>query len=494
MRSAKGLAIFVLCLLIVICLGPVLAISIYAFFPVDTSLTVSTRYIARVGLNTVVLVLGVASLSSVLGVGLAFASFCLPSKLKKYAISLLILPMLIPPYVASFMHIQLWNHATWIRSLWGAIFVLSLSFYPYIFLLSRQGLLSVYRQFIDLGHSLQLSYLTICKRIFFPLLKPWYYSGLLIVIMEVISDFASVYMFNVDTLTTAIYRMWFDYFSIPLACRFALFLIIISILLNQLKDGMSLKSYESNYLWGAKFTKTSYVAVIFVLFVVMFSSILPISYLLYVFFKLEKWPIITLLSSLRQSLFLACLGTFFISLMSGGLFLLWGISRMFFYKYVPIFFMGYALPGTVIALGTYKWLLFVSQSLVGTIFSLIVGYTARFFLLAYYALKQELLRIPNYFSYLKALYKLDHFQGKKLLYKPYFLKGISLGMILIFVEIIKEVPITLILRPFGWRPLSVWIFELSSEGLWDQVAYPALALVLLSSLFFPIIHKALEHD
>ena len=172
---------------------------------------------------------------------------------------------------------------------------------------------------------------------------------------------------------------------------------------------------------------------------------------------------------------------------------------------VRISTLGYAVPGTVLAVGLFapialfdQWLAgsgVTAPLLQGTLVVMMLAYSVRFMAVAFTPLENNLLRItPSIDAAAKSL----GVSGLNMLAKvhiPMLRGGVATAMILVFVDVMKELPITLMTRPFGFNTLAVRIFELSSEGLWELAALPALAIVLVGLVpAFMLIKRFDGHD
>ena len=171
---------------------------------------------------------------------------------------------------------------------------------------------------------------------------------------------------------------------------------------------------------------------------------------------------------------------------------------------VRISTLGYAVPGTVLAVGLFspialadEWLAGLGVNgtmLQGTLVVMMLAYIVRFMAVAFTPLENNLLRItPSIDSSAKSL-GVSGFAMLTKIHLPMLKSGIATAMILVFVDVMKELPITLMTRPFGFDTLAVRIFELSSEGLWERAALPALAIVLVGLIpAYLLIRRSSSH-
>jgi iron(III) transport system permease protein len=321
--------------------------------------------------------------------------------------------------------------------------------------------------------------------------------------MEALADFGAVSIFNFDTFTTAIYKAWFGFFSLPAAAQLSSILVIIVFVLIVIEqkarrkmrfagNGRAEGNFDRITLSGwKKWSATLFsAAVLLIAFVIPFVQLLIWSVEIYT----EEFNF-RYVSFLGHSLLFAMLA-------SGGVVVCSVLlayadrrhkdSLSSFCTRMSTF--GYALPGTVLAVGLVIVITAVDKSLVdllgtffgydkntliqGTMFTVIAAYMIRFMAAGYNSVNSAMHRISD--SIDEAAISLG-VKGISLLRKvhvPILKTGILTAATLVFVDVMKEMPITLMTRPFGWDTLAVKIFELTSEGEWERAALPAVALVL----------------
>lgn len=468
--------------------------------------------------NSLLLVLGVGSLSLVLGVGAAaLTSLCRFPGHRQLG-WLLMLPLAFPPYVLGFVHIGLWDFTgpiqsflrpygvpalPNIRSTGGLILVLSLALYPYVYLLARSAFVSQGSRLLEAGQSLGLSPWQAFWQIVLPSARPWLAGGLLLVIMESLADFGTVTLFNVDSFTTAIYKAWFSLFSLATAQSLAALLGSVLLLLLLLEPWLRGQRQYGEPRAQAQYQPLSlspgqcWAAWLALGGLLLLALLLPLAQLLYwvVCYALADLDA-RFLSLVGHSLLLAVLAALLVSLVALLLALAQrhsqGAASLLLSRVATL---GYAIPGSVLAVGIFiplasvdHWLQaeFGWQSLLrSSVLALLLAYVARFLAVAFQPIQAGLARITPSLEEAAASLGCTGLRRIQRLYLPLLRAGLSASALLVAVDVMKEMPITLMMRPFGWESLSVRIFELTSEGQWEQAALPALALVLLGLL--PVI-------
>ncbi len=481
----------------------------------------SRHLLADLLLNTAILSVGLLGGTSLLGVSLAWLTGACEFPGRKIFTWALLLPLAIPTYVLAFVFLGLLDFSgpvqtilrawfphsrAWfpnVRSAAGIIIVMSLALYPYVYLLARGAFRTQGRRAMEAAQSLGWSRTSSFFRVALPMARPWIAGGLLLVLMEALADFGTVSIFNFDTFTTAIYKAWFGFFSLPAAAQLSSILVIIVFVLIIIEQkarrkmrfagsGRSEGDFDRIKLSGWKKWSAAVFsfAVLLVAFVIPFVQLFIWSLEIYV----EEFNF-RYLSFLGHSLLFAMMA-------SGGVVVcsvLLAYADRRHKDSLSLFCtrmstLGYALPGTVLAVGLVIVITAVDKPLVGllatffgydrntlvqgTIFTVIAAHMIRFMAAGYNSVNSAMHRISD--SIDEAAISLG-VKGMSLLREvhiPILKTGILTAATLVFVDVMKEMPITLMTRPFGWDTLAVKIFELTSEGEWERAALPAVALVL----------------
>lgn len=469
----------------------------------------------RLAGNTLILLAGVSLGVSLLGISLAWlVSMCeFPGRrLFDWA---LMLPLAVPGYVMAFVFLGLFTYAgpvqtalrgwfgssAWfpdIRSAGGVVLVFSLVLYPYVYMLARAAFMTQGRHMMDAGRVLGLGPVAAFFRVALPVARPAIAGGLALALMETLADFGAVSVFNFDTFTTAIYTAWYGLFNLQVAAQLASLLLLfvaVTLMLEQYSRRQARyhgarQAVARRYLlqgtarWLATALCTLVLAVAFVL---------PALQLL-------LWIVETGLAEL-DSRYLEFLGhTLLLAALAAGCAvlcaLLLGFSKRVARGTAPGWLqgsvrmatLGYALPGSVLAVGimlVFTWLdrgvLAVSGVrllLVGSVFALVLAYVTRFLAVAFAPVEAGLESIRP--SLLEAARSLGASPGRLLrqIHIPMLRPGLLTALILVFVDVMKEMPATLIMRPFGWDTLAVRIYSMTAEGQWERAALPALTLLL----------------
>ena len=411
----------------------------------------------------------------------------------------LMLPMAMPAYVLAFVvlgvsdygsPLQVWLSAQFdgvfldLRHPLAVVVVLSLVFYPYVFLLARtafryQGIGSI-EAARTLGKSPWYAFFFVVL----PMARPAIAAGVALALMETLADFGAVSVFNFQTFTTAIYKSWSSFFSLTTATQLAsLLLLVVALLLMAERYSRRGRYAERDtnlrrfVLRGwSKWLATSWCLIIFLV-----AFLLPVAQLaIWAWDEFDLFLDTRFLNFIKHTVWLGILAMVVaVSLATlSQLASFYGKSRKLAYFQI-VASLGYALPGSVMAVGMMLVAsgadrLLGQHLLMGSVAVLVVAYVARFYAVANGPIEAAMAKIrPSLLESARVLgvSEMRQFNGIIL---PLLRPGIYVASLMVLVDVMKEMPATLLLRPFGWDTLAVKIFELTSEGEWQQASIPAL--------------------
>ena len=477
-------------------------------------------------INTFWLALGVVSGTTLLGVSLAWLTAVCEFPGRKLFSWALLLPLAVPAYVTAFVVLGLFDFTgpvqsafrSWlgpdawfpeVRGRMGVITVMVLAFYPYVYLLARNAFLTQGKRSLEASQSLGLNRTQGFFRVALPMARPWIAGGVMLALMETLADFGTVAVFNYDTFTTAIYKTWFGMFSLPAASQLASLLLVIVFALIVMEQQIRIRMRYAEVKQSARADRIalsgwrSVTATALASGTLFFAFLLPIG-------QLVIWAA----NSLVQDLDSRYLGFLWHSLLLSTLAALLTCTVALLLVYatrrhpdaatrnaVRIATLGYALPGTVLAVGMFvplagldNWIGEVTLQLFqietglmiqGTLVIMLLAYLTRFLAVSHSPIDSAMQRITSSIDEASMSMGINGWIMLRRVHLPILKSGIFTAGALVFVDVMKEMPITLMTRPFGWDTLSVRIFEMTSEGAWEQAALPAVALVI--SGLIPII-------
>ncbi len=477
--------------------------------------------------NTVFLMVGVIILSLFISIIPAWLVSNYEFKYAKFFDWILVLPIACPAYLVAYAYTDFleytgpvqkfvrfffnYNSADEyffpeIRSLWGAIFVMSFVLYPYIYVLAR----TAFRKApLSLYETSKLYNKSTFFSVGLPLARPAIFAGVALVCMEVVSDFGTVEYFSLETLTLGIFNVWIGMNSITSAAQLSIitFVFVISFLLIEIKSRASSKFHDTSrrktFVSLKKLSsQKSILCILICLFPPFVGFIIPVLILisnsLYAF---DYEPINVFIKPFLNSILVSFLSAAFVVLFS---FLIVSYSNETKSKFIKtlagISSTGYAFPGTMLAIGVVifigfldhlinsidKFIFIIPNNLYfgGTFFVLLFAYIVRFQAIGFGSLSSGFQKIPqNLFSASRCLGKTFLGTTIKVTF-PLLLPFLIASGLLVFVDVMKELPMTLLLRPFNFETLATQTYQYAHSELMAEASIPALMIV--SSGLIPV--------
>ena len=395
----------------------------------------------------------------------------------------------------------------------GAVISMSFSLFGYVYVLTRASFYQQSNNLIEVSKNLGLSARESFFKIILPSARPAIVAGLSLVAMECLSDFGTVSFFNVSTLTTGIYNSWlaFDDLNTANQLSFFLLLIILSLFLIENYSRGAAKYHQNSNTGFRKIQKIdlksnkSILPIIFCSMIFFLSFIFPLSQMIYWTVKFPKYFQDTNIILLNfNTLLLVVLAS--LVLVTLAFLINFGnrISKSKILDNLSIFSIsGYAIPGIILAvafISFFSWLsdvltnsfgfISIKKIFIGSIFGLIAAYFIRFYSLAFNGIKSSYLKINQSIDDSSYLLGYSKFRTFRKVHFPNLKHSIYLISILIAIEIIKELPITLILRPFNFETFATKAYAYASQDLLEAAALPSLFLIFWSALlvFFTSKH------
>jgi iron(III) transport system permease protein len=399
----------------------------------------------------------------------------------------------------------------------GAILSISFSLFGYVYVLTRASFHYQSQNLIELGKNLGFSKKKSFLNIILPSARPAIVAGLSLVAMETLSDFGSVSFFGISTLTTAIYNAWISFDDLALANRLSFYLLIFILGLFILEN-FSRKKAQYHTLTKSGFKKKmainltgkkSFLAFSFCAIIFFISFLFPVLQMLYWTVSFPKHladlNLIKLFLNTILLVFLSSILLIFLSFISN-----YGnrVTRSKLLNVLTTFSVsGYAIPGIILTVAFITFISWFDNNIVnffglktiksifiGSIFGLILVYFIRFYSLASNGLKSGYAKI-NY-SIDESAYLLGYskFKTFKNIHIPYLKNSMLLIGVLIAIEIIKELPITLVMRPFNFETFATTAYIFASQDLLEAAAAPSLFLIIIASFFIMITSRFILKD
>ncbi|QOW20846.1 iron ABC transporter permease [Lysobacter ciconiae] len=458
--------------------------------------------------NTAWLLLGVGAGSAILGTALAALVALCEFPGRRWFAWLLVLPLAMPGYVLAVAFIGLFDYGApftaWlrehaslqlpdIRSRAGLIAVMTLALYPYVYLVAREAFASQGARALEAARALGMGPWRAFFRASLPMARPWIAGGTLLVMMETLADFGAVSAFNYDTFTTAIYKAWFALFSTDTALQIAAVLLVAVLVLVGLETAsrrrQSFVSVGHAKAPRLQTGRRGWWATALCALVLVVALGLPLSQL--------GWQALAHLDDLDPRYFASLRNALSLSAMAAALttavaFVIALAAReqpgMLTATATRISTLGYGLPGALLAIGLYvpvarfsTWLAETrgwDVPLEGGLVLLLVAYGIRFLAVAHAPVAGGLLRVRPQLLEASRSMGVTGARQLRVVHWPLLRGSFATAGLLVLVDTMKEMPITLMMRPFGWDTLATRVFELTNEGEYARAALPSLAIAL----------------
>lgn len=468
--------------------------------------------------NTFFLVTGVAVVTFMLGVGCSWLVSTYEFPGRKYFEWLLILPLAFPSYILAYSYVGLFEYTgplsafcrnylnisftgpvVDIMNLPGAVFIMSISLFPYVYVLSRTSFLKQSRDMQEASIMLNSGPLRTFLKIALPMARPAIAAGIALVSMEVLNDYGTVKYFGVNTFTVGIFRAWFSLGDINTAIYLSAIMSVFVILLvwlehfNRGKKAWSKSNAQNKPIariyprFGREWIIVAILSAVFLI-----SFIMPISQLLFwVSETYRKVVNIKFLHLILGSFSLAGTAAVIIAVLSIILLYALRLNPFFWMRSVTrLASMGYAIPGAVIAVGVMLPLVAIDRYLIkfggpntglilsGSLIMVSFAYVVRYLAVGYNAIDAGFQKTGIHVNEISRLLGAGNSRTFWKVDLPLIKKSVSAAILLTFVDLLKELPLTLILRPFNFQTLATQAFDLATNEMIAESANASLVIVL----------------
>jgi iron(III) transport system permease protein len=473
--------------------------------------------------STLALMLGVAAGTLLLGAGLAWlvSAYRFPgSTLFSW---LLVLPLAMPGYILGFVFLAILDYPgpvqsglraafgrdAWfpeVRSIPGAVVVLSLTLFPYVYLLARAALREQAPATYDAARTLGAGHARAAARVVLPLARPSLAAGLALVMMETLTDFATVSYFGVQTVSVGVYQVWKGQFDRESATELASLVLLFALLViagervlrgraRYHQSGATGRGLPQVRLTGFRaWAATGACAAVLA---AAFGA--PVAQLLW-------WTATSRLADisldaryagyLSNSLTVGL--TAALACTAAGFLVAHGVrmaGSRFTATAAQLTSVGYAIPGVVIAIGVliaFAWLDDALEALgvpggtgllaTGSVLGIVCAYFVRFLALGHQSVDASFSKVSPVMTDSARSLGASPARVMGRVHLPLVRAGIGTALVLVTIDALKELPIVLLLRPFGFDTLSVWTYQLASESRWESAALPALTIVAVAAV------------
>ncbi|MGI8899450.1 MAG: ABC transporter permease [Nocardioides sp.] len=478
------------------------------------------RGLVAMVLTTIGLMVGVGVGTLLVGGGLAWLVTAYRFPMRDVLVWVLVLPLAMPAYILGFVFLSTFDVAgpvqqglravlgdgVWmpeVRSLPGAVLVMSLSLYPYVYLMARAALLEQSPATYDAARSLGAGRARTFWRVIVPLARPSLAAGLALVMMETLTDFATVQYFGVKTVSVGVYLVWKGSYDFHAATQLSVLVLMFAVAVlagERLMRGRAryhqgggrgrgLTARRLTGWQGAAATAACLLALAAGFFV-------PVA-------RLLDWAVREAVEDpaafvdprfgdyLANSLGVAgivAVGCVLLSLVMGHAVRLDGGRTVRTAAQLTTF--GYAVPGAVVGIGVLLAFAWVDRTLevvgvpggtgllvTGSVLGILYAYLVRFLAPAYQAVDASFSKVAPSMTMSAMSLGASPMRILRRVHLPLARPGVAVALVLVTIDAIKELPIVLLLRPFGFTTVSVWVYQLAGENFWEKAALPALVIV-----------------
>ncbi len=481
-------------------------------------------------LNTIYVMIGVGILTTIIGFSTAYLVSLYEFSFSKFFQYGLILPFAIPAYIMAFIYNGMFGitgsvtnfilefldkkltdlpYAD-IQSLPGVIFVVSLVLYPYVYLVCRTYLGFESASIIDAAKTLNLSAWQSFYKLVLPISRPAIIAGATLAVMEATSDFGAMDYFGVSTFVTGIFRTWEGMDSVEdaskLASIFMSFLFFLILLERFQRRNKNYKSSGKDFkpIAKIKLKGSKNILAFSACFLPFFLGfLLPFIQLIY-WFAISYEQIIDddFINLLIKTLKLGIGSSFLITLFA--LFVTYALrvnKDKLSAISVQMAKLGYSIPGAVVAVGILTFFTFLNNGfeyfdidfvLSGTIVAVFFGYLVRFIAISISNFEAGFNRIPNSYDDAAQMSNIGRFRSFRIIFLPLLKNSAFASFVIVFIEVIKELPLTMILRPFNYDTLATRAYELSEQSQVIESSVPAMFIVLVGILSVVLLTRNLK--
>ncbi|HEX2052263.1 MAG TPA: iron ABC transporter permease [Actinomycetota bacterium] len=492
----------------------------------------ATRLPAMLSSTLALLVLVVAG-TLVLGGGLAWlvSGYDFPGR--KTLSWMLVLPLAMPGYILGFVFMSTFGFTgpiqgalrtlfgpdvavPEIRSLGGAAIVFSLCLYPYVYLLARAAMREQATASYEVARSLGYSHLRAAWRVILPMARPSLVAGLTLVTLETLTDFATVLYFNVQTVSVGVYRVWKGMFDRDAASELASLVLVFALgllLLERLlrgraryeQQGGGSRQLPSKRLYGLR-AWTATATCVAVLTLAFFAPVVQLGAWAVEQMVRGRDPVDSgFLRYVSNSAVLALTAAVLVVVVAVAI----ANGRRFAAtRYVrsvsQLATAGYALPGPVIAIGVLLVVAALDRGLAaagiavpgllvtGSLAGVIYAYVVRFLALGVNGIDASLQKVPVELTLTARSLGATPSQVMRRIHLPLTRTGVAVALLLVGIDALKELPMVLLLRPFGFDTLPVWVWQLASESRWELAALPSLTIIAASLVPVALLTRSLR--
>ena len=453
--------------------------------------------------NTAILVLGVFAFVVILGTISSYLSARFEYFGAKIFSILFVLPLAYPAYILGYAYVGFFeyrgilsdivgnpNTRLDILNMSGAIFIFAIAMFPYVYILARVSFGSVSSTVCELVSLHKINPIKAFFKVYLPLAYPAIFAGSILAIMETLSDYGTVLYFGIETFSVGIFKSWFGYGDLVQAIYVAITLLIFvfAILwtesLIRKKYRFVSSTFSAKKASKIKLTgKYNFIAFTISFFISTITLFIPSLVLIY-------WTIVDI-HTLDFTTFDYLYNTLNLNIISSVIIIFLSFIVVYMLRFYPskignithkLSILGYSIPGAVVGVGLLIIGSFIDKALgfilfSGTFFIVIFAYATRYFASSIGSIENGFSKIDSSIDDTSKIFGKSEIKNMVQIYFPLMKPYIISGFLILYIDIAKELPATLILRPFNFDTLAIRIYELASNEMLYKVGFPSLVLV-----------------
>lgn len=487
--------------------------------------------------NTVIIILFTAIATTMIGTSLAWFITMYVFPFRSFLKWALILPLAIPPYIAAYTYHGIINYTGIVQStlrnsfeiqvdqsyfnimtIQGAIFIFTMCLFPYVYTITKSFLQNQSASIVENAKLLGASPFGIFFRVALPISRGAIVGSVTLVILEVLNDYGVVSYFGIQTFSTAIFRTWYGMKDLDSALKLAgslMVIVIIVLVLEKVIRGRKRFSYSTTKLRPIQPKRLSgmkaWLVSLYCLAIFSLAFIIPL-------LQLVKWALMTyekvfnsgFITLASNSIYVAAVASLIIVIISLIIANYTRLHQGAITKFISrVTTLGYSIPGAAIAIGVISLFLALDHYIFSllakvnlepalilrtSLVMLISAYIIRFLAIGYNSIESGFEKVGNSFTEASRMLGSSTTQTFFKIDIPMLKGAIFSGFILVFIDILKELPLTLFLQPFNFSTLATQAFKYANDERVQEASVASLMIILISGLCIFVFHKVLERE
>lgn len=488
---------------------PILALFIYFFIEGDFNIDFfKNNPIIEYTKGTSILIFGTFLLVVILGTITSYLSARFEYTGNKFFAICFVLPLAFPAYILGYAYVGFFEYRGIlsdivrnvdvrldILNMYGAIFIFGIAMFPYVYILARVSFASISSTVSELVSLQQINPIKAFFRVYLPLAYPAIFAGSILAMMETLSDYGTVLYFGIETFSVGIFKSWFGYGDLTQSINVAMVLLVFVFGILWTESLIRKKYRFVSSTHSAKRSPKIKLIGLYNLLAFSISMIIVIITLFIPLGVLIYWFLLDI-DSLDFNTFSYLYNTLSLNIISSSIIILLSFIVVYMLRFYPskignfthkLSILGYSIPGAVVGIGLLIISSFIDRTLGyvlfgGTFFILIFAYATRYFASSIGSIENGFSKIDSTIDDASKIFGKNELTNIIKVYFPLMRPYILSGFLILYIDIAKELPATLILRPFNFDTLAIRIYQLASNEMLYKVGFPSLVLVITTAI------------